>query len=131
MDLAALKVKKAEYDEVMKHHGKVALTTELKRLFDQHPEVVAVRWRQYTPTFNDGDPCVFSAYVAGARLDSDKGDIDDHEWDEHYSHPFSEAVREIVEDEDNYDVLEHAFGDGMEVTVHRDGRVDLDEYVDD
>lgn len=25
------------------------------------PEVTALRWRQYTPYFNDGEPCVFSA----------------------------------------------------------------------
>lgn len=32
----------------------------VKEFFAQVPEVQAVCWEQYTPYFNDGDPCVFS-----------------------------------------------------------------------
>lgn len=32
----------------------------LKNLIDETPEVLAIRWSQYTPGFNDGDPCEFS-----------------------------------------------------------------------
>lgn len=31
-------------------------------------EVAAVRWRQYTPYFNDGEPCNFSTYGASIKL---------------------------------------------------------------
>lgn len=33
------------------------------------PGVIAVRWNQYTPYFNDGDPCEFSAYLRGVKLE--------------------------------------------------------------
>jgi len=32
----------------------------LKDLINATPEVLAVRWSQYTPGFNDGEPCEFS-----------------------------------------------------------------------
>ena len=44
------------------------------------PMIVAVRWRQYTPYFNDGDACVFSVeepYVAFSDGDPNGGDYGD------------------------------------------------------
>lgn len=38
--------------------------------------VKAVRWRQYTPYFNDGDACTFSVYGLWVRTDADQ-DVDD------------------------------------------------------
>jgi len=31
-----------------------------KEFFDRNPGITAVIWTQYTPYFNDGDPCTFS-----------------------------------------------------------------------
>lgn len=31
-----------------------------KEFFDNYPEIQAIGWEQYTPYFNDGEPCVFS-----------------------------------------------------------------------
>lgn len=33
-----------------------------KAFFENNPEIKAVGWTQGTPSFNDGDPCVFSVY---------------------------------------------------------------------
>lgn len=33
-----------------------------------HPGFEAMRWRQYTPYFNDGDPCVFRIYEVYFRF---------------------------------------------------------------
>lgn len=38
--------------------------------------VEAVRWYQYTPYFNDGDACTFSAGQFGVKLDVDEGEED-------------------------------------------------------
>jgi hypothetical protein len=35
-------------------------TTALAELFVDHPEVACVHWKQYTPSYNDGDPCTFT-----------------------------------------------------------------------
>jgi hypothetical protein len=56
---------------------------KLKALFEKvfaSGEVEAVRWQQYTPHFNDGDPCVFSAgEVYFSRTQDEPDDWD--EWD--------------------------------------------------
>lgn len=33
-----------------------------KAFFAAHPTITAVRWTQYTPYFNDGEPCEFSVH---------------------------------------------------------------------
>lgn len=43
------------------------------------PTISAVCWKQYTPYFNDGDPCVFRAYLYGASI---RGSYDYEEDDE-------------------------------------------------
>lgn len=59
------------------------------------PTIRTFGWRQYTPYFNDGDPCVFSAYgawyltIEDGQSDSDDADDDferyELEFDEHPS----------------------------------------------
>lgn len=42
--------------------------------------VESVKWAQYTPYFNDGDPCVFTASFRGVKLvggDEEAGDYED------------------------------------------------------
>lgn len=49
--------------------------TELtKSIFEEHPKVESFGWTQYTPYFNDGDTCTFSAqtdyiYINGTSVD--------------------------------------------------------------
>lgn len=45
-----------------------------------HPLVEGVRWEQYTPYFNDGDPCVFrigEAYFRLQGMSEEAGDYED------------------------------------------------------
>ncbi|AXH69652.1 hypothetical protein HWB79_gp159 [Streptomyces phage LukeCage] len=51
------------------------LSSEIHREFVEamdavlaHPNVVAVRWSQYTPGFNDGEPCTFDGHSPEVRL---------------------------------------------------------------
>lgn len=52
----------AELEKKGQRIGKKALGEAFKKVFDEHPALEAIRWRQYTPHFNDGDPCVFSRH---------------------------------------------------------------------
>lgn len=47
------------------------------------PGVDSIRWRQYTPYFNDGEPCEFSVGELMVKLDGvdDGGDYDDGYYD--------------------------------------------------
>ncbi|MCP3820119.1 hypothetical protein NLX86_19060 [Streptomyces sp. A3M-1-3] len=51
------------------------------------PTITEFGWRQYTPYFNDGDPCTFSAYETWVRTTTDGEDVDGYELEVAYSHP--------------------------------------------
>jgi len=44
-------------------------------------EVDSVRWEQYTPYFNDGDPCYFSVHEPRVKLLHPEDANDDEDWD--------------------------------------------------
>lgn len=60
MDLEEYFKIKEEMRQRLKAEGISIVTRELEKFFDAVPQCIALRWRQYTPFFNDGDPCVFS-----------------------------------------------------------------------
>jgi len=47
------------------------------------PGVEAVRWNQYTPYFNDGEPCVFNIYSAYIKIEGDD-DYEDGDYGDGY-----------------------------------------------
>lgn len=73
-------------DGDISHYGRKkveqAQASEFIAAFDQlfqFPEVVAVRWEQYTPYFNDGDACEFTAHDARVKLVGAADDAGDYE----------------------------------------------------
>lgn len=51
-----------------------SLKEAFKEVFDLHPEITAFVWTQYTPYFNDGEPCEFSVgdvNITNIPLDSE------------------------------------------------------------
>ncbi len=59
-------------------HDPSELVAALDALF-AFPEVVAVRWTQYTPYFNDGDACTFDVYEARTKLTDTPEEAGDYE----------------------------------------------------
>lgn len=120
----------------------------VKELFDKYPNHLAqIFWNQYTPYFNDGDPCQFSVnnfYINGEEAyDYGRDPIDDLYTPEEiklrdeyagYTNFFTclsdERVQEfkLVEhevcaflalfDEDDYEFM---FGDHSEITITKKG----------
>jgi hypothetical protein len=121
----------------------------LQQFIVENPQVEAVRWRQYTPYFNDGDECVFNVhdpefkFVDGAE---DAGHNEDGFYDGYWvskdrgrwsppvevcSNATVDACRELAEHLARAeDVLQTLFGDHVAVTVTKDG-VDVEEYEHD
>lgn len=101
----------------------------LKPVFEKYPTVEKVKWRQYTPYFNDGDECTF-----GTRMDYDDLDINGTNfWDEEERDnvketykAFADVLKEIPEE-----FYKDLFGDHVEVTIKRDGTVETEEYSHD
>jgi hypothetical protein len=119
---------------------KVSLKSSFAEFFLKFPEVKTVYWTQYTPSYNDGDPCVFTLgdlYFSPAELDGHPEDYDGDEADAPYAsfggdkRVSAELRTEMKALEsflyDNADMLEPLYGNNVAITVTRE-RVTLDEY---
>lgn len=123
-------------DAKVKAAGKEAVASDLKAIFDAHPELLGIRWTQYTPYFNDGDACVFSVREMFHRTEgmaSDAGDYEDGfeglPWAKEKRTPMHEAIG-AFEGALVKEVALAAFGDHCQVTATRDG-VTVEEYSHD
>lgn len=121
----------------------------LMPLFSESKRLESVGWRQYTPYFNDGDECVFGVHNDDLTIngideyDGDEKQIEfvkDKIWDGKNwvknenldKHEFDlfkqiEAVLKSIPDEFYKDL----FGDHVKVTIHKDGRIETEEYEHD
>lgn len=80
LTLEEVEAKIAEYTELRRKLAKEGGTAAISTLFAplwEFPGVTAAAWRQYTPYFNDGDPCTFSVHadefpiwIDGERVES-------------------------------------------------------------
>jgi hypothetical protein len=149
--------KATKYTEVKKKIA--ALKTELKNaaseafadlskdVFTANPSLISFGWAQYTPYFNDGDTCTFSALTSyptvtikasdgvevtydsnrGEYTDGDDNEIEDTALYSEGVDKLEESVQEFLGSFDDDDLLT-MFGDHQKVTVKRDGTVDLNDY---
>lgn len=143
--LKALKADMKKLREEMAQQAKDGFHESVKELFEQHPTLISFSWNQYTPYFNDGETCYFSAWTEDIDLQT-ADDMDNGfsayqctERDENGKRvpkkditPFQKAglaVLEVLEvfDGDDYEGM---FGDHCEITVTRDG-VEVEEYEHD
>lgn len=56
--------------------------TMFTELFAQAPKLKSVSWTQYTPYFNDGDTCEFSAHTDDLYVNGSNSNYDDDDYDE-------------------------------------------------
>ncbi|MCA9313677.1 hypothetical protein KDA08_05205 [Candidatus Saccharibacteria bacterium] len=99
---------------------------ELKRIGKE-----VVYWKQYTPHFNDGDPCVFT--VHGIYLPTDDDDVAEIKQDglmlaETYSLGLDHKLDNIIYLAENF--LQELYGDGVFVMVYADDRETVVEEVE-
>lgn len=118
---------------------KPAIRELVKPIFED-PSVVEVRWRQYAPYFNDGDPCVFSVYDPEVQINDQAGDEDEDDtgtaWDLRRKGNGKvaealDALGELICHKDASEAMEMAFGSDCEVVVGRDGEFSVGEYDHD
>lgn len=141
--------KQAQVRKEMQEHGKAALHEAFKEFFEQNPSCRAIRWRQYTPYFNDGDTCTFSVHEAYVRMnddeDDDSGAYDDgfdsySDWahkNGRYDKPeaYIEAFKKASRDADELvgcdeKLFQMVFGDHVKITATAEG-FEIDEYDHD
>jgi hypothetical protein len=125
--------------------GKAAVHESLKDLFQKHPLLSEIHWTQYTPWFNDGDPCVFHTHDIDYTFDGTEYESYDDpgkKWDRvgqkyvsvQIPAPLSAAYLAIKELYAQFssaeEVMQQVFGDHVRVTATRDG-ISVDEYEHD
>lgn len=126
------KAQMKEFQEKMKNEGKQFFLNISKELFEQNPTLVKFGWRQYTPYYNDGDECVFSANLGYPRMLLSGQDEKDYDGVWFKSEDTSDEakvwnnVRTFLSQFDDGDV-QSIFGDHVEVVVTKDG-VEVEEY---
>lgn len=133
---------KQEMNAELKKMGQSMFKPFFTGLFEEFPGIHAVRWVQYTTHFNDGDACVFGVhdpYVSTKSLsemtDQERNDRECDPWFTSWDTKVAaagqaaKAVGKFFQDIE--DVLESAFGDGVEVTVERSGAITVDDYDHD
>jgi hypothetical protein len=134
---------KAEYEAAVKAVGREGIQKLLAPVFESFPNVKAVRWTQYTPYFNDGEPCEFSSNADYPELCFSADPAGDVVTKEDFDEDFegSWGCRQDAEKQKAFkafkealalpdDVLLAAFGDHAQVTVDRNG-VEVEEYSHD
>lgn len=60
----------------------------VKAIFDTYPDLIAVGWSQYTPYWNDGDPCEFSVHESQIQWKgvTDQDDFEDEDYGDEWLH---------------------------------------------
>lgn len=132
--------------EIYLEECRKAIKASLKEFMEAHPEVSSLRWQQFAPSFNDGDPCEFSvnapsvAFVDGRPVDDDPEPIEDGEdeleyfegWDLDKGHSSLESDLESLHSvlSSAEDACADLFGNGSEVTIGRDCEAKVSEYYE-
>ena len=113
-------------------------------LFVEHPVLKSISWSQYTPYFNDGDPCYFSSNYNDATIKfvtSDESDDEDEDEDDGWPEGFDKSsatpeqlkagkqVNKFLANFDDDD-METLFGDHVKVIITKDG-IEVEDYDHD
>lgn len=131
--------------------AKELLTQVHKEVFNAYPNLLALRWAQYAPSFNDGDPCDFrtaEVYIATADTKIEEGTDNDSEDSDTYEDTVEidgaeyGLVWKYGEKDDGpgtvlgkihdqlESVLRSAYGESSQITLFRNGEVEVDDNYD-
>lgn len=122
---ADLRKKLKKLEEECQTIGLDFFKEESKDLFEQNPDLYSFSWTQYTPYFNDGDACEFSAHTEYPDVNGmdEWGDGNDEEGTHLSEKRRKTLCKQVVEflsqfDEDD---LRKWFDDHVMIYVTREG----------
>ena len=111
-----------------------------KEIFIKYPELKCFRWNQYSPSFNDGEPCTFKVsdiyfLTKDSKIDPTEEDFE-NDWsyilfNENIRNPLQKTLQ-TLEDIliNNGDILNSLYGDGYQITAYAD-KIEIDDYYHD
>jgi hypothetical protein len=148
MGLDELIEMKSALDKKLADEAEKTVSEEFAVLLQAHPRLQAVRWTQFTPHFNDGEPCEFGMNGVDVAVQGFQGsgseeddDVPGRFWIDDYTD------RKTIDDDEVWasisaaralfkrlesieEVCEAAFGDHAQITVTRDS-IEVIEYEHD
>lgn len=121
-------------------------------IFDKTDKIDSISWRQYTPYFNDGEPCEFNVYIDYLDINGEGEDeIDTIDWRIKYYLAGEEKYANLLEENPELDIDLYTnieefkeslgkipdefylklFGDHVKVTIYKNGSIEVEEYQHD
>jgi hypothetical protein len=141
---------KDEYNTALAESAKPALAEHFRSFFAKYPDVHGVRWAQYTPYFNDGEPCYFRvhepSFLVAYPGSDDSGFYLDDEYEDAEAIPedatplawcsvstwLSPALKNLARDGHVDENIAEFLGDHIRVTILRDTmEVEVEDYDHD
>lgn len=127
---------KDKYKQEIKENGLKLVQDAFNQFFEEHPNIKTVQWRQYTPYFNDGEPCEFGVqdfwYTSEefASPDDCPDNIENYAYDKYggkkdevppqgYAWQFGSSVKNFEKNLRDEEFFKSAFGDHVSVTFTR------------
>lgn len=127
------------YQTLVKKKGKLLLKAVFTQMFEAVPQLKRVGWEQGTPSFNDGDPCMFSVrerfFDCGVEDENTDNEADLYEWaelpwmdnknelDAKWNGATKASVKQLAKLnetlEEMEDVLQEVFGDSVQVIAKK------------
>jgi hypothetical protein len=135
----SIRQKIADAKQEMREASQQLFTEETKNVFQAHPLLSEFRWTQYTPYFNDGNECVFSAGTDTpgiSMIDEDESEyflecvaVDKRVRGEQLTSREAAGL-DIVAFLQMFDeeILKEMFGDHVKIIVRRNGELEIDDY---
>ncbi len=101
------------------------------KYLEKYPSVNNISWNQFTPYFNDGEECEFN--VNTEFLINGIDEYDEEDFEEGENSDYDERVklhRELAEAFSHIEdsVFQFIFGDHKQITIDRNGKINIEEY---
>ena len=109
--LQRLQEMQASYNQTIRAEGEAAVRELLQEFFAANPTIAAVKWAQYTPYFNDGDPCIFRVGDPQIKLVREFVPADSANDSSNETQSSDNADDEVADS--NYDIDEDVDDDGF------------------
>lgn len=101
--------------------AKGAIYKAFQPFFDKIEGLESVYWTQYTPSWNDGDPCYFGRNDICVMINDEE--LDGH--DDIGNEDFGEALKILESLPEHW--FEEIFGNDAKVTITKDG-IEVEDY---
>lgn len=137
LDELQFEIQKARRE--MEDVGETELLTAAKTVFENNPDLGMIYWYQYTPSFNDGDPCVnrmcdpWALSKEGlSRHEEEMGGpphnykVEEYAWYEGCPREVSKLLDEIY---DKGDVWRQIWGTNVQIRLTPE-EIEVDEYYE-